>query len=167
MYNSCKVLVVALLLGLQVACAPSTPTAIPQPQGTPTGPLSLVLTIDAVPGTAGSTELTLTLANHGQKDVYLPFCGPWKVYRDEDPERPSWSLTCEVDYLGHRVTAGDTWRDRLVLKLEPGTYHVRTQVYGDCTLGAPQEYSPREVDYGDFDACAVQQEAVSPPFEVP
>jgi hypothetical protein len=166
MVKSWKVLAAALLLGLQVACAGPTPTTVSQPASTPAGPLSVILSIDAVPGTAGTTEMAFTLANHGQQDLYVPICGPWEIYRDEDPERPSWFLACEIDYLGHRIREGDTWRDRLVVKLEPGTYHARTQVYGDCTLGAPQEYSPREINYGDFDDCAVRQEAVSPAFVV-
>lgn len=163
-----KVAVATLLLGLQAACAGPTATTAPveQPEMTPTGPLGLVLNITAVPGTAGSTELVLTLANHGDKDVYLPICGPWEIYSDGDAEQPSWSLTCATDYLGHRVPSGKDWRDRLVVQLEPGTYHARTEVYGDCTLGPRKEYSPREIDYGDFGACSVQQEAVSPAFEV-
>lgn len=166
MRQSCQTLAAALLLALQVACAGPTPTPVPQPESTLTGPLNVAISIEAVPGPGGNTEMAFTFANHGQQDVYLPICGPWEIYRDEDPERPSWFLACEIDYLGHRVAAGDTWRDRLVVKLEPGTYHARTQVYGDCTLGAPHEFSPREINYGEFGDCAVRQEAVSPAFEV-
>lgn len=166
MLKSYHIPVATLLVALLVGCAGPTPTSAPQPENTPAGPLTVSLSIDAVPGTAGTTEMTLTFANHDQEAVYLPICGPWEIFRDEDPERPSWFLACEIDYLGHRVPAGDTWRDRLVVKLEPGTYHARTQVYGDCTLGAPKEYSPREIDYGAFDDCALRQEAVSPAFEV-
>ncbi|HSJ53867.1 MAG TPA: hypothetical protein VLC52_08960 [Anaerolineae bacterium] len=166
MNKLCQVATAVLLLALQVACAGPTPTTVPQSESTPAGPLNVILSIDAVPGTAGNIEIAFTLENHGQQQVYLPICGPWEIYRVEDPERPSWFLACEIDYLGHRVQAGDNWRDRLVVKLEPGTYHARTQVYGDCTLGPPHEYSPREVNYGDFGDCAVRQEVVSLPFEV-
>jgi len=166
MVKSGPILAALLILALQVACAGPTPTPVPQPESTPAGPLSVVVSINVAPGPAGNTEMDLTLENHGQQDVYVPICGPWEIYREQDPDRPSWFLACEIDYLGHRVRADDSWRDRLVVKLEPGTYHARTQVYGDCTLGAPQEFSPREIDYGDFDDCAVRQEAISPAFEV-
>jgi hypothetical protein len=166
MVKFCQVMAVVLLLGLQVACGGPAPTAVPAPQSTPTGPLNLALSLEAVPAAGGSTQLSFGVANHGAQDVYLAYCGTWVIYRDEDPEQPAWSLPCDINYLGNRVRPGGTWRDRLTVQLAPGTYHARALAYGDCTLGAPREYSPREVDYGSFDACAVQQEIVSPAFQV-
>jgi hypothetical protein len=166
MVKFCQVLVVALLLGSHVACAGPTPTAVPPPHSTPAGPLSVALSIEVAPVAGGSTQMIFGVANHGAQDVYLAHCGTWEIYAAEDPEQPAWSLACEPNYLGNRVRPGSTWRNRLTVKLEPGTYHARAQVYGDCTLGPPREYSPREVDYGSFDDCAVQQELISPAFQV-
>lgn len=151
MLKSYHIPVATLLVALLVGCAGPTPTTVPQPENTPAGPLTVSLSIDAVPGAAGTTEMTLTFANHDQEAVYLPICGPWEIYRDEDPERPSWFLACEIDYLGHRVPVGDTWRDRLVVKLEPGTYHARTQVYGDCEEQMESISCPTLVVWGEDD----------------
>ena len=55
MLKSCHILFATLLVALLVGCAGPTPTTVPQPDNTLVGPLSVTLSIDAVPGTAGTT----------------------------------------------------------------------------------------------------------------
>ena len=142
----------------EVLPASPSPTAEEQP--------AAVLTTDEQIYPAGEVTVLLALTNHGAGPLYLRICGPWEMVNPADPDRPVWTIECEIDYLGHRVEAGASFTDRLSARLESGAYRVQTLAYSDCMLGKPKRISAHETYYGDFGDCARRQRVASPPFEV-
>jgi hypothetical protein len=126
---------------------------------------SLTLTATVNPDSTSLVAIHLDLTNSRNEVVYLPVCGPWEILGADDL-RPDWFVTCEIDYLGHRVAPNSTFSDELLLGLEPGTYQARTQVYSQCKLGEPKTISATETFYGEFVKCAVHELVVSPPFVI-
>ena len=151
-------------------------TATPTPTVTavlPASPLAtaeeqpeVVLTTDKQIYPAGEVTVLLALTNHGAGPLYLRICGPWEVVNPAEPDRPVWTVACEIDYLGHRVEAGASFTDSLSVRLLPGIYSVQTPAYSDCTLGEPKRISARETYYGNFSDCARRQTVTSPQFAV-
>jgi hypothetical protein len=155
-----------VLLVLAACDGPATPTAEPTVAHSPSGPLDVALTTDASRYPPAETEIHLILTNNGGMPIYLPVCGPWEIIPVEDPDRPAWSLDCEIDYLGHKVDPGQIFADGLQVNLQQGTYQARIWVYGDCALGEPKEIDANETYYGEFGDCAIAEEAVSAPFAI-
>jgi len=149
-----------------VACGAATPTAEPadEPTATAAAPLpDLILTTDRALYDRSNAEINLTLANHTDETVYLPICGPWRVVL-ADADTLYWSIECEIDYLGHEIGPGETFVGSLQVSLEPGSYRVQVEVYGDCTLGEPKTISARETYFGEFRACTTRDVVYSDPF---
>lgn len=144
---------------LLLACG--APTAQPTPAAADRPDLALIAYYRASPD-----QVQLTFTNRGATPVYLPVCGPWEIVSAGDPDRPVWFIACEIDYLGYRVEPGESLVDALGVDLDPGNYQARTSVFGECELGEPKSISPQETYYGEFGACAVQQEVMSPTFIV-
>lgn len=188
-------LLAATLLASLVACQltarptttpppPATPLPIPTswtPASTPTSEspqtslpspmeegksLDVTLATDAGSYPASGAEVHLTLTNNTPQPIYLPICGPWEIIHPGDPDRPTWGVECEIDYLGYKVEPGQVFADRLSLELPPGSYQAQTMVYADCTLGQPKTISARETYYGEFADCASWQGVTSPSFDM-
>ena len=118
-------------------------------------------------GGNGNPILTIEFVNRSPRTAFLPICGPWEVFRVNDPDRPIWFLACETDYLGHRVEAGTSWVNELELSEAAGSVAVRTSVFSGCDLGQPKELGPNDTFFGSFDACASRIVVTSSPFHLP
>ena len=156
-----------LALPVLVACsdAPTaTPTTEPAAPPAASGPLVVTLTSDAGHYSSSEANIRLTASNDGGEPVYLPVCGPWEIIPAGDPDRPAWSLECEIDYLGYELLPGQDLAGDARLQLQPATYRARIRVYGDCTLGEPKEIDASEIYYGEFGDCAIGQEVLSAAF---
>jgi hypothetical protein len=163
-----RVLTIAsvLLAACQVTAPVQNPAAVITMTVLPAAVLNVDLRANADRYTTPEPAIQLTLKNRDSEPIYLPICGPWQIIRTNAPDRPAWGLVCEIDYLGHKVEAGQTFTGTVRAKLSPGAFQAGVHVYGRCRLGRPQVISAAETTYGEFGACATQQRVLSTPFTV-
>jgi hypothetical protein len=155
-----------LLAACQVTAPVQNPAAVITMTVLPAAVLEVDLRANADRYTAPEAAILLTLKNRDSEPIYLPICGPWQIIRTNAPDRPAWGLACEIDYLGHKVEAGQTFTGTVRAKLSPGAYQANVRVYGRCHMGQPQVISASETNYGEFGACPAQQRVFSNPFTV-
>jgi len=148
-----------IVLMCLTACGSPTPTPLPPPS------LSVDLNTDRNKYDVSNTDVGLTLVSGENQPVYLPVCGPWRVV---EAVTLDWYLAtvCEEDYLGYKVEPGEPFADNLQFKVEPGSYRVQVEVYGDCVLGEPRTISAKETYYGLPNTCGTRAVVYSNPFDI-
>lgn len=168
-----QILLFSILSILIPGCGKEAPTAAPIPIPTPG---DLVFYADADEYQAGEGEIGLVVENHTGKNVFLPMCGPWTLFRVMSVNKVVvWKMDCPEDYLAFElpsgqavagtISLGNTASSPYYLDAIGGNYRAEVTVYEDCQVGE-MEWEEAGPKYGELDDCASSRSLSSQVFTI-